>query len=344
MNTTYKITDFISGGATVYASVGAIIGAIFGATAGISFSLLILLGALLAPEFAGYALAAIPIGVIGGALSFAIIGLLLGTLRGAIIGCSRGEHPRRGIIVFILALVLAAFTGDIISGIIIFLVWKKLRNITEDEFSQLSFWRFMKSYLMLYVVFLLGISAIIGLGLGGVIGYFLGEHGNVAIINTLVAELSQYINSFSLQAAVDSSYGVIGGSISGKVNHALDQITLDSLVNITSTTSATSLSYNAGAEINSFVESFNANAIVQSAKGTASYVLNAPVLAEFLSQAKSANIITGGVAGAIIGAANGAVSGLIIGFIYCVLDFWILQRVLQKHVPTPAIQDNDSVE
>ena len=64
---------------------------------------------------------------------------------------------------------------------------------------------------------------------------------------------------------------------------------------------------------------------------------------------KITDFISGGATvyasvGAIIGAANGAVSGLIIGFIYCVLDFWILQRVLQKHVPTPAIQDNDSVE
>lgn len=327
MNTVYKPSTFIGGGAFIYSMVGAILGVLLGSLMGVVISLVILVGGLLEPKVVVFSLAAIPLSAIAGGISLAIIGFVIGVLRGTLIGYSLKGN---GLIIFMFA-VLLAFLGDIISGIIIFLIWKGFRGFSYEQLSQAGFGRFIKPYLLFYTIFLLGLGALTGLSLGGLAGYFLQKGGDFALINLIIGELSQYINSFSLQAYIDTIDGTIGGKIKTLVDDNLEQIVLESSLNLTAANLIGGLDYTATGGINNFIETFNSKAIIQNHLGIRSYIIDSSSFDALLSQGNNNQAIIGAVSGTIIGAANGTIVGLIIGFIYCILDYWIIKRVSQKY-------------
>lgn len=330
----YSIRSFLVSGLTVFGTAGALIGGVSGLGIGATIAVPLLLGSLVEPWVAVIAIVVIPLAVGICALVGAFAGAVMGTLRAAIIGNALSEG--RGWLVALLAILLAVFFVDLVSGLALFLIWGAFRFMPLNEFSQLSFFRVMWRYVFIYALLYLVVGAIGGSGVGGILGYFANEANDYSAINDAVSQLSQFVNSFYLEFGADTTEGLLSAGLSGAVFQDTNVLDIESSFNF-SNAEETIFSYTgeATSDINDFLGSLQGAAVVEQAgKLPSQLALAKGAAAEFFGNSQLATGAVGtAVNGGILGATLAVVYGIVFSIILSILDFLVVKNVSNKNLP-----------
>ena len=337
----YKLRDFIKSGAAVYGLVGALIGAILGmAGAGIlampSFFI-----SLAEPLLSAVALAILPLGVIVGALICGFLGILIGIVRGATIHYSL--IPKRGWVVFFLAVLLAVLFGDIVSGLALFLAWRAYRSVDLSNPANTRFLRVLRSYIFSYGLILLFLGTVVGSGAGALFAslFNTAPASNISGMNEMVAQLAQFLNSFSFQTSIDTIRGTIDIGANAVVDKDINYITLDSFMNISNINEKV-LGYSGSlsSEVYNFVDSIKGSINLDRFNGSEVIIFSGDSLRSLLEGNSYVDIIAVAVNGGMLGAAQGFAFGIIFAIILALMDHSLVRQVINTSKPRPLANMN----
>ncbi len=338
----YSIRSFLVSGGTVYGIAGALLGALAGLGIGMVIALPGLLGSLVEPWIALVAIIVIPVAVAISALFGGVVGALAGALRAAVIGNALIDG--RGWLVALLAIALAIFFVDIVSGLALFLIWGAFRFIPLNDFSRLSFFRVMWRYMFFYTLLFLVVGVVGGSSAGGILGYFANEANDYSVINNGILHLSQFVNSFYFEAGADTSGGLFSAGLSGAVIQETSAFDLKSSINLSNAEGAI-FSYSGVVSSNAkdFLGSVQGIAVVEQAgKAPQQLAIVEGVLADFFNESRlGGGPIGAAVSGGIVGATLAVVYGVVVSIILSILDFLVVKNVTSKNLPFSSLEDMD---
>ncbi len=329
----YNIKDFIFSGSSIYGVVGGLLGALAGLAIGLVIALPGMLGALIEPWISLYVLAIIPVTVLISTIIGAIAGVIIGGLRAALIG--NALIIGRGWLVAILAIVIAVAFSDIVSGLALFLIWRTFRHTPLTDFNHVGFFKILIRYILIYAMLFFVVGLIAGSGLGGFLSWAINESNDYSAINNAVQELAQFMDSFYLEAGADTAQGIFSAGISGAMSQDLNQIDLQSSVNLANE-SGTIFSYEGAvnSEINDFVGSVQGIVEVEQQGLTDSFSFIQGEVLNFFNQFQTnSGVVASSVSGGLIGAALAVVYSSVFSTIMCIMDFWVVKNVINKKSP-----------
>lgn len=335
----YSSKDFIISGSSVYGLVGSLLGAIIGLIVGGAVSIPAAAFSVVEPAAGVFPLIIVPVAVTLGVILGGTVGALLGAVRGAIINNSMTDG--RGWLVFLLAIILAVFFIDVISGLALFLVWRKFRFVNISDPANSPFWRILRAYIFAYGMIFLVLGLIVGSGLGSLIGSFISaETNNVALVDEAVAQLAQFLNSLSLQASIDTAKGGLDAGINAIITKDLNEVSFDSYANI-NIVGEDVLSYSASlaAEIDNFVQSIEGSTSWARDGIQWTYSFSGGAVQHFFDRQEfTMDLVTGLVSGGMIGASQGFVYGFVFAIIFALMDHMMLKQVIAKN---PGVLPSD---
>lgn len=341
----YSIRSFLVSGLTVFGAAGALIGAVSGLGIGGTIALPILLGSLIEPWVVVIAIVVIPLAIGVCALVGGLAGAILGALRAAIIGNALTEG--RGWLVALLAIVLAVFFVDLVSGLALFLIWSAFRFIPLNEFSQISFFRVMWRYVFIYAMLFLALGVIGGSSLGGLLGYFANESSDFSTINNAVRQAAQFVNSFYLEMGADTTAGLFSAGLSGAVLQETNELDIQSAINLANA-EGTIFGYmgELSSDINDFLGSVHGNVVVeQSGRLPHEIAIIEGTVADFFGSSQlTAGAISSAITGGLLGATLAVVYGIVFSIIISILDFLVVRNVTNKNLPFGGSEDFNFAE